>query len=157
MVRYPHQLRDRQSAAVLYGYLEPFAGQVAMVANMVGSYGSFAWPCGMLAAVLEKWDDAERHFNTALAMNERIGARPWLVRTRRSYAEMLLDRDDPSRPGDRACAAELIAAAPRLSSSAWRARSSASNACRHGSPRRRRNVESTCSPRSNGGYDLALA
>jgi len=103
-------LRDRQAAAVLYGYLEPFAGQIAMVANVVSSYGSFAWPCGMLAAVLERWDDAERHFDTALAMNERIGARPWLVRTRRSYAEMLLDRDDPSRPGDRARAAELIAA-----------------------------------------------
>ena len=64
----------------------------------------------MLAAVLERWDDAERHFDKALAMNERIGARPWLVRTRRSYAQMLLDRDDPSRPGDRARAAELIAA-----------------------------------------------
>jgi hypothetical protein len=61
----------------------------------------------MLAAVLEMWDDAERHFKTALAMNERIGARPWNVRTRRSYAEMLLDRD---APGDADRARNLIAA-----------------------------------------------
>jgi tetratricopeptide (TPR) repeat protein len=100
-------LRDLTAAAVLYRYLEPFAGQVAMVANTVSSYGSFAWPCGMLAAVLEMWDDAERHFKTALAMNDRIGARPWNVRTRRSYAEMLLDRN---APGDAARARDLIAA-----------------------------------------------
>jgi class 3 adenylate cyclase/tetratricopeptide (TPR) repeat protein len=101
------ELRDRNAAAVFYRYLEPFAGQVTMVSNVVGSCGSFAWPCGMLAAVLERWDEAERHFNTALAMNDRIGARPWNVRTRRSYAEMLLDR---AAPGDRERARELVAA-----------------------------------------------
>jgi hypothetical protein len=40
-------------------------------------------------------------------MNERLEARPWVVRTRRGWAAMLLDRNDP---GDRARAADLIAA-----------------------------------------------
>jgi hypothetical protein len=31
-----------------------------------GSYGQF---CGMLAACLGRWDDAERHFTDALEMN----------------------------------------------------------------------------------------
>ena len=100
-------LRDRKAAEVLYGYLEPFAGQLAMVANVVGSYGPFAFPCGMLAACLGRWDEAERHFSAALTMNERIVARPWIVSTRRVWAEMLLDRN---AAGDAARARDLIAA-----------------------------------------------
>src|SRR5262249_26682849 len=99
--------RDRNAAAVLYRYLEPFAGHVAMASGVAASYGSFAVSCGALAAILERWEEAERHFTAALAMNERLGARPWIVYTRRAYAEMLLDRDTP---GDRERAAALIAA-----------------------------------------------
>lgn len=59
----------------------------------------------MLAACLGRWDDAERHFTDALAMNERLGARPFVVRTRRAWAAMLLDR---GAPDDAARARELI-------------------------------------------------
>jgi hypothetical protein len=41
-------------------------------------------------------------------MNERIGARPYLVRTRRAWAAMLIDRN---APGDGARIAALMAAA----------------------------------------------
>ena len=61
----------------------------------------------MLAACLHRWDDAERHFADALAMNERLGARPYVVRTRRAWASMLLDRH---APGDATRARDLIAA-----------------------------------------------
>jgi hypothetical protein len=61
----------------------------------------------MLAACLGRWDDAEGHFTDALAMNERLGARPYVVRTRRAWAAMLLDRN---APGDAAGARDLIAA-----------------------------------------------
>ena len=61
----------------------------------------------MLAACLGRWDDAERHFADALAMNERLGARPYAVRTRRAWAAMLLDR---GAPGDTVRVKELIAA-----------------------------------------------
>jgi hypothetical protein len=99
-----------------------------MVGNVIGSYGFFAWSCGMLAAVLESWDEAERPFTAALAMNGHIGARPWIVHTRRSYAEMLVDRD---APGDRSApASSSPPAAPRPSSSAWRASSCGSSDCR---------------------------
>ena len=40
-------------------------------------------------------------------MNERLGARPWVVRTRRAWATTLLDRNPP---GDAARARDLIAA-----------------------------------------------
>jgi hypothetical protein len=40
-----------------------------------------------------------------MAMNERIGARPYLVRSRRAYASMLVDRNGP---GDDVRASELV-------------------------------------------------
>jgi len=98
-------LLDRSAAAVLYERLRPISGQV--LAWMVGCAGSFALWCGMLAACLGRWDDAERHFADALAMNARLGARPYAVRTRRAWAAMLLDR---AAPGDTARVKELIAA-----------------------------------------------
>jgi hypothetical protein len=98
-------LLDRSAAAVLYERLRPISGQV--LAWMVGCSGSFALWCGMLAACLGRWDDAERHFADALAMNERLGARPYAVRTRRAWAAMLLDR---GAPGDTVRIKELIAA-----------------------------------------------
>jgi len=69
--------------------------------------GSFALFAGLLAACLRRWDDADQHFRDALAMNERLGARPWIVYTRRAWAAMFLDRD---APGDTHRARELIAA-----------------------------------------------
>lgn len=64
------------------------------------STGSVSRNLGLLAAVMERWDDAERHFEDALEMNGRIGARPWLAHTEEDYARMLLARDgsgDPER------------------------------------------------------------
>ena len=52
---------------------------------------------GLLAATSARPDDAEHHFERALDLNGRIGARPWLAHTQRDYARMLSTRD---RPGD---------------------------------------------------------
>jgi class 3 adenylate cyclase len=105
-----YDLQERSAAAVLYERLRPVAAQVDVVTVMVICRGSYALYCGMLAACLGRWDDAENHFADALAMNERLGARPYVVRTRRGWAAMLLDRNDPSRPDDAERARELIAA-----------------------------------------------
>jgi hypothetical protein len=96
-------LHDRSAAALLDEQLRPVAGQV--LATVGGCSGSFGLWCGMLAACLGRWDDAEGHFADAVAMNERLGARPYAARTRRAWAAMLLDRD---APGDDTRAAELI-------------------------------------------------
>src|SRR5262249_55421887 len=97
-------LDDRSAAEVLYARLRPISAQV--LAPILGCSGSFSLWCGMLAACLDRWDDAERHFADALAMNERLGARPYAVRARRAWAAMLLDRGVPD---DTARARELIA------------------------------------------------
>jgi hypothetical protein len=100
-------LQDAEAAAALYPQLVPVADQVATIAIWVGCYGSLHFPAGLLASCLRRWEEAERHFEGALATNERLEARPWVVRTRRGWAAMLLDRD---ASGDRERAAELIAA-----------------------------------------------
>jgi hypothetical protein len=100
-------LQDRSAAAILYERMRPIANQADALGVVNCSWGSYGQFCGMLAACLGRWDEAERHFTDALAMNERLGARPSIVRTRRAWASMLLDRD---APGDGARARELIAA-----------------------------------------------
>jgi tetratricopeptide (TPR) repeat protein len=100
------ELEDRSAAVVLYKRMRPIATQADVFGHVV-SLGSYGRVCGMLAACLGRWDDAERHFTDALEMNERFGARPYVVRTRRAWASMLLDRN---APGDAARVRELIAA-----------------------------------------------
>ena len=67
---------------------------------------------GILAAALGRWDDAERHFEHALQMNERMGARPWLAHTQLDYADMLRRRgraDDVARSQELARSARTLA------------------------------------------------
>ena len=61
-----------------------------------------------MATTLERWDDAEQHFEDALAMNARMDARPWLAHTQEQYATMLLARH---QSGDRDKAVALLDAA----------------------------------------------
>ena len=84
--------------------LEPFAGLNAVSAPEV-SVGAVARYLGILASTMSRWEDAARHFEDALEMNKRMGARPWLAHTQNDYARMLLARD---RPGDRERAQELL-------------------------------------------------
>jgi hypothetical protein len=98
-------LEDRELARLYYPELRSVAGQVGVTANNLVCYGSLAFPCGQLASCLQRWREAEEYFDEAMVMNARLSARPYLVRTRRAYSKMLLDRD---LPGDRSRAARLI-------------------------------------------------
>ena len=57
---------------------------------------------------MERWSDAARHFESTLAMNARMGARPWLAHTQTDYARMLLAR---GAAGDGEKAQELLSLA----------------------------------------------
>jgi DNA-binding SARP family transcriptional activator/tetratricopeptide (TPR) repeat protein len=97
-------LDDTDSAAVLYRLLLPWAALNA-VDQAEGIRGSVARYLGMLATTGKHWDDAEPHFEEALTMNARMGARPWLAHTESDYARMLLARNGR---GDRERAQELL-------------------------------------------------
>jgi predicted ATPase/class 3 adenylate cyclase len=101
-------LGDRVRAAILYQLLLPYAGRNVVVGNTAVCYGALSRYLGALAATLGRWDEAEQHFEDALAMNARMDARPWLAHTQYHYATMLLTRD---QAGDAEKARELLKAA----------------------------------------------
>ncbi|MGH2694369.1 MAG: ATP-binding protein [Actinomycetota bacterium] len=98
-------LGDRQEdAGTLYGLTHPYADRNGATADYI-STGSVARYLGILAARLGRWKEAGRHFEAALDMNERMGARTWSVHTRYDYAAMLTER---GRVEDRDRAVDLL-------------------------------------------------
>jgi hypothetical protein len=63
---------------------------------------------GLLAARLERWDEARAHFDQAIAQLERMSAHPYLARTRYEYGRALLAR---GAAGDAAAAREQFESA----------------------------------------------
>jgi DNA-binding SARP family transcriptional activator/tetratricopeptide (TPR) repeat protein len=100
-------LGHTDSAPVLYRLLVPWATlNVADVGE--GIRGSVSRYLGLLAMTTKRRDEAERHFESALTMNAKMGARPWLAHTQNDYAQML---HACNGPGDRERAQELLDAA----------------------------------------------
>jgi class 3 adenylate cyclase/tetratricopeptide (TPR) repeat protein len=97
-------LGDAASAARAYDLLLPSAGRWIVIARAAVCWGPVDSYLGRLAATAERWDDAERHFDAALAACERTGARAMAARTGWWYAEMLRAR---GRAEDAARALEL--------------------------------------------------
>jgi DNA-binding SARP family transcriptional activator len=92
---------------VLYESLVPYAERMAAGYPEI-SVGAVSRYLGLLAAADSRWDDAEHHFEDAVELNGRIGARPWLAHTQEDYARMLRAR---GHAGDEEKAAGLFGAA----------------------------------------------
>ncbi|MCG8587938.1 MAG: hypothetical protein MJE66_01465, partial [Proteobacteria bacterium] len=82
-------LDDRPRARVLYDRLLPYADFVAVAELDELCLGSVGRSLGILATMDARWDDATRHFESALATNERIRARAWVAYTQHDFARML--------------------------------------------------------------------
>jgi DNA-binding CsgD family transcriptional regulator len=92
-------LDDVEAAEAIYPELLAYAGSNVMVGHLVSCYGAMDRYLGTTATVLGDWDAAEAWFQSALALNTRLGARTWLAHTAYGYARMLLARgtgDDKS-------------------------------------------------------------
>ncbi len=76
-------------AAALFALLEPFGRVNIMVGHGGLCFGSTSRCLGVLASLLSREEDAKAWFEIALAAHEKLGARPMLERTRRSYERML--------------------------------------------------------------------
>jgi class 3 adenylate cyclase/DNA-binding CsgD family transcriptional regulator/tetratricopeptide (TPR) repeat protein len=98
-------LGDVSRAAPLYQLLLPYVGRAVVMGAGVVCYGAASRYLGLLATTMARWQAAARHFEEALAMNARMGARPWLAHTQHEYARMLLARN---QPGDREQAEALL-------------------------------------------------
>jgi hypothetical protein len=92
------QLDDVDAAQVLYPLLRPYAGQFITM-NMeqpVACLGSGSLYLGLLATTASRWSEAAAHFEASISEHERLGAVPFLTRTRYEYARMLLRRGEPA-------------------------------------------------------------
>jgi tetratricopeptide (TPR) repeat protein len=90
------RLEDAVAAAVLYRRLLPYA-HLQATDFFDGFRGAVPRYLALLATTLGQLDDADAHFQAALAINERTGARPWLAFTQHDYARLLETRGDRAR------------------------------------------------------------
>ena len=86
-------LGDRRGVSALYELLAPFGDQFMFAYG--GGWGAVAHFLGLLATTLDRFDEAEDHFATAVRTHERIPAPIWLARTHCEWAAMLLRRGSP--------------------------------------------------------------
>jgi DNA-binding SARP family transcriptional activator/tetratricopeptide (TPR) repeat protein len=78
---------DRTHAATLYDRLAPYAGRPATAGRAVTNYGAIDRHLGGLAVVLGRKEDAIRHLENAIRVNEALGCTVW-----RSHSERQLSR-----------------------------------------------------------------
>jgi len=98
-------LGDRTRAATLYEMLLPYAGRQLVIGSTPVAYGAFSRYLGKLATTISLWDEATKHFEDALRMDEKMGAMPFVAHTLQEYGAMLLTR---SEPGDRERAVRIF-------------------------------------------------
>ncbi|MDP9236407.1 MAG: protein kinase [Chloroflexota bacterium] len=98
-------LGDLDRAKDFYAALMPYRSQSIVLGQGALCLGAADSYLGLLASTMGRLEDAQHHFEDALAMNTRMGARPWVARTQLDYARMLRKR---SAAGDAARARELL-------------------------------------------------
>ena len=82
-------LADVSVSAELRERLEPYAGRNVVTDRSWAAWGAAARPLGRLAAALGDEAGAQAHFERAIALHRRWGARPWLAIAIRDYAAAL--------------------------------------------------------------------
>jgi class 3 adenylate cyclase len=98
-------LSDAARATLLYDILLPYAERNIIVGTTAFCSGSASRQLGMMATLMGRYGDAERHFEYALAFDQKMSARPWVAHDQYYYAKMLLAR---AAAGDKAKALTLL-------------------------------------------------
>ena len=80
--RSPVFLSESDAAERLYELMSAYRHMTITAGVAYVCYGSASRYLGMLTATLGEFGKAEAHFEHALEMNQRIGARPWLAHTK---------------------------------------------------------------------------
>jgi DNA-binding CsgD family transcriptional regulator len=106
-------LGECDAAAWCYAATRRYAG--IYLNSTTSCHGAADRPLGRMAAAIGEYDSAERHLADAVAMEERIGALPYLAQAQLAHAQVLTAR---AAPGDRRRAGGLaeraVAIARRL-------------------------------------------
>jgi hypothetical protein len=88
----------REHAAPIYEALAPHTGHLLSVLLGLSCIGAADRYLGMLATLLERWDEAEAHFARAYDVEAAVHGRALLPRTRYWHARLLLTRRQPGDP-----------------------------------------------------------
>jgi len=88
-------LGDASRAGDLYEMLTPYRDNNVVVGGGLACLGSVSRPLGRLAATLGRWDDAIALMESALALHERMGAKPMAAHTRYELAHIRLQSGRP--------------------------------------------------------------
>jgi DNA-binding SARP family transcriptional activator/tetratricopeptide (TPR) repeat protein len=88
-------IEDPALAEPIYEQLLPFEGQNMVIGSAVMCYGAGDRMLGALATVMQRWDDAERHLENALALNGRLGSPTWIAHTLYERARLTVRRGRP--------------------------------------------------------------
>jgi tetratricopeptide (TPR) repeat protein len=115
-------LADDDMARELYDLLLPYE-RLYSQAPVEGTFGSIARGLGVLAAQLQRFDDAERHFADAIETERSMRAWPWLAHAQHGLGQMLVARGDDARARD--ALGEAIAGYRALGMERWAARAAA--------------------------------
>lgn len=108
-------LTAKDMAAGLYCRLLPYSGLALVHRTGAHCGGAADRYLGQLAALLGRWDGAERHYRTAMNVEAGLRSPPLLARTKCSYGRMLMQRD---HGGDRQRARRLFGVAAETAASA---------------------------------------
>jgi tetratricopeptide (TPR) repeat protein len=82
---------DTTFAATLYERLVPYAGRPVTAGRANCSYGAVDHRLGRLAALLGRRNDAVRHLEDAIRLNEGFGCAVWRTRAKRDLSHLVTD------------------------------------------------------------------
>lgn len=101
------RLGDTKRSAQLYEQLIPFGGRavVAGIATPLVGLGALDRTLGLLAAMGERWEEADAHLAAAVRFDRKTGARPWAAHAMYDRARLLLAR---GRRSDAEIAEQLL-------------------------------------------------
>ncbi|MCZ7628873.1 MAG: hypothetical protein M5U19_07320 [Microthrixaceae bacterium] len=125
------RLGDRTSAEALYELLSPHASRVVVAAEGAVCWGSVHRFLGPLSVLIDGGRRAAMHFEAAISIHERLGARPFLARDR------LGSRSSCETRAVIPCASRSCSVPPWLSQVGWGS-PPRSHRCRDPQPRARR-------------------
>ena len=84
--------QDAATAALFYQLLQPYAGRNVVRPASIYCFGPVSHYLGLLATRLNHLEEAERYFEDAIAMNRRMGTRPYLAHSQYAFGQMLAKR-----------------------------------------------------------------